>query len=150
VPVPAPFRSDDSEVCHEIRRLRAPRLVRRHASMEKHKWLARTFLVVPSLQLADLGIATHNSLRSAQLTLVPLVPRRLLTVTGKSLAMHQFAVTALASGLMWANMLRRFQVGKARTSHEGPSSRIRESRVASAHEIWPACHFTNASASAVM
>ena len=65
-------------------------------------------------------------------------------------SLRQFAVAAAASGLMWANTLRRFQLGKARTSHEGPSSWIRESRVASAQEIWPACHFTNASASAVM
>ena len=50
---------------------------------------------------------------------------------------------------MWANVLRLFQVGKARTSHEGPWSWIRESRVASAQESCPACHFTNASASAV-
>jgi hypothetical protein len=62
----------------------------------------------------------------------------------------QFAVAAAVSGLMWANMLRPFQVGKARTSHEGPWSWIRESRVASAQGSWPACHFTNASASAVM
>ena len=60
------------------------------------------------------------------------------------------AVATLGSGLMWANMLRPFQVGKARTSHDGPSSWIRESRVASAQESCPACHFTNASASAVM
>jgi hypothetical protein len=64
-------------------------------------------------------------------------------------SLHQFAVAA-AAGLMWANMLRPFQVGKARTSHEGPWSWIRESRVASPQESWPACHFTNASASAVM
>jgi hypothetical protein len=62
----------------------------------------------------------------------------------------QFAVAAAASGLMWANMLRPFQLGKARTSHDGPWSWIRESRVASAQDSWPACHFTNASASAVM
>ena len=55
----------------------------------------------------------------------------------------QFAVAAAASGLMWANMLRPFQIGKARTSHDGASSWIRESRVASAQESWPACHFTN-------
>jgi hypothetical protein len=63
---------------------------------------------------------------------------------------RQFAVAAAASGLMWANMLRPFQVGKARTSHDGPSSWIRESRVASPQESCPACHLTNASASAVM
>jgi hypothetical protein len=63
---------------------------------------------------------------------------------------RQFTVTAPASGLMWANMLRPFQLGKARTSHDGPSSWIRESRVTSAQESCPACHFTNASASAVM
>jgi hypothetical protein len=65
-------------------------------------------------------------------------------------SLRQFAVAAAALGLMWANMLRRFQVGKADTSHEGPWSWIRESRVASAQDSWPACHFTNASASAVM
>ena len=65
-------------------------------------------------------------------------------------SLRQFAEAAAASGLMWANMLRPFQLGKARTSHKGPWSWIRESRVASAQESWPACHFTNASASAVM
>ena len=60
------------------------------------------------------------------------------------------AVATLGSGLMWANMLRPFQLGKARTSHRGPWSWIRESRVASFQESCPACHFTNASASAVM
>ena len=53
------------------------------------------------------------------------------------------------TGLMWANALRAFQVGKARTSHDGPSSWMRRSRVASAQGSWPACHLTNASASAV-
>jgi Berberine and berberine like len=53
-------------------------------------------------------------------------------------------VTAAASGLTWANLLRPFQVGKARTSQDGPSSWIREPRVVSAQESWPACHFTNA------
>ncbi|MFG2874915.1 BBE domain-containing protein [Streptomyces sp. NPDC048337] len=32
-----------------------------------------------------------------------------------------------------------FQVGKARTSHDGPWSRMRSSRVASAQLSWPAC-----------
>ena len=36
------------------------------------------------------------------------------------------------TGLMWAKALRAFQVGKARTSHEGPWSWMRRSRVASA------------------
>ena len=44
----------------------------------------------------------------------------------------QFAVEAPATGVMWANMLRAFQVGKALISHDGPSSLIRESRRASA------------------
>ncbi len=65
-------------------------------------------------------------------------------------SLRQLAVAAAASGLMWANMLRPFQLGKARTSHEGPWSWIRESRVASSQDSCPACHFTNASASAVM
>jgi hypothetical protein len=65
-------------------------------------------------------------------------------------SLRQFGVAAAASGLMWANMLRPFQVGKALTSHEGPWSWIRESRVASAQDSCPACHLTNASASAVM
>jgi hypothetical protein len=65
-------------------------------------------------------------------------------------SLRQFAVAAAASGLMWANMLRPFQLGKARTSHKGPWSWIRESRVASFQDSCPACHFTNASASAVM
>ncbi len=51
---------------------------------------------------------------------------------------------------MWAKALRAFQVGKARTSHEGPWSWMRRSRVASAQLSWPACHLTKASASAVM
>jgi hypothetical protein len=63
---------------------------------------------------------------------------------------RQRTAAAAAVGLIWANMLRPFQLGKARTSHEGPWSWIRESRVASSQDIWPACHFTNASASAVM
>ena len=62
----------------------------------------------------------------------------------------QFAMAAPGTGLMWANMLRAFQVGNARTSHDGPSSRMRESRTASAQVSWPACHLTKASASAVM
>ena len=65
-------------------------------------------------------------------------------------SLRQFAVAAAAAGLMWANMLRPFQLGKARTSHKGPWSWIRESRVASSQDSCPACHFTNASASAVM
>jgi len=67
-------------------------------------------------------------------------------VLGKSSARPD----AAGCGLMCANMLRPFQLGKARASQEGPSRRMRESRVASAHETWPACHFTKASASAVM
>ena len=54
------------------------------------------------------------------------------------------------TGLMWAKALRAFQVGKARTSHEGPWSWMRRSRVASAQVSCPACHLTKASASAVM
>jgi len=53
-------------------------------------------------------------------------------------------------GLISANMLRAFQVGKARTSHEGPWSWMRRSRVAAAQVSWPACHLTKASASAVI
>src|ERR671919_660128 len=41
-------------------------------------------------------------------------------------------------------MLRPFHVGKALTSHDGPWSWIRESRVAPAQESCPACHLTNA------
>lgn len=54
------------------------------------------------------------------------------------------------TGLMWANMLRAFQVGKSRTSDGEPSSWMRPSRVAWAQVSWPACHLTKASASAVM
>ena len=54
------------------------------------------------------------------------------------------------TGLMWAKALRAFQVGKARTSPEGPWSWMRRSRVASAQVSWPACHLTKASDSAVM
>jgi hypothetical protein len=54
------------------------------------------------------------------------------------------------TGLISANMLRAFQVGKALTSDEGPSSWMRSSRVAWAQVSWPACHLTKASASAVM
>ena len=50
---------------------------------------------------------------------------------------------------MWAKRLRAFQVGKARTSHEGPWSWMRRSRVASAPAQLPACHLTKTSASAV-
>ena len=62
----------------------------------------------------------------------------------------QFAEAALGTGLMLANMLWAFQVGNARISHDGPSSRMRESRSASAQLSWPACHLTKASASAVI
>ena len=59
-------------------------------------------------------------------------------------------VAVRETGLMWANMLRAFQVGKALTSDGGPSSWMRPSRVAWAQVSWPACHLTKASASAVM
>jgi len=42
-------QGDDSKARTEVRHLRTPGLVRRHASMEKHKWLALTLLVVSSL-----------------------------------------------------------------------------------------------------
>ena len=51
---------------------------------------------------------------------------------------------------MWADALRAFQVGKARTSCEGPWSWMRRLRTAAAQLAWPACHLTNAPASAVM
>ena len=54
------------------------------------------------------------------------------------------------TGLMWANMLRAFQVGNTLTSDGEPSIWMRPSRVAWAQVRWPACHLTNASASAVM
>ena len=54
------------------------------------------------------------------------------------------------TGLMWANMLRAFQVGKALTSDGEPSIWMRPSRVAWAHASWPACRLTKASASAAM
>ena len=44
------------------------------------------------------------------------------------------------TGLMWANMLRAFQVGNALTSNGAPSSWMRPSRVAWAQVSWPACH----------
>src|SRR5215475_11797938 len=50
------------------------------------------------------------------------------------------------TGLMWANMLRAFQVGKALTSDGGPSSWMRPSRVAWAQVSCPACHLMKASA----
>src|SRR3546814_1614562 len=53
------------------------------------------------------------------------------------------------TGLMCANMLRAFQVGKALTSDGGPSSWMRPSPVAWDQVSWPACHLTKASASAV-
>ena len=59
-------------------------------------------------------------------------------------------VAVLETGLMWANMLRAFQVGKALTSDGRPSSSMRPSRVAWAQVSCPACHLTKASASAVM
>jgi hypothetical protein len=54
------------------------------------------------------------------------------------------------TGLMWANLLRAFQVGKALASDEGPSSWMLPSRMAWAQVRRPACHLTKASASAVM
>jgi hypothetical protein len=59
-------------------------------------------------------------------------------------------VEVLETGLMCANMLRAFQVGKALTSDGGPSSWMRPPPVAWAQVSWPACHLTKASASAVM
>src|SRR6187397_2988108 len=59
-------------------------------------------------------------------------------------------VAVRETGLMWANMLRVFQVGKALTSDGAPSSWMRPSRMAWAQVRWPACHLTKASASAVM
>ena len=59
-------------------------------------------------------------------------------------------VAVRETGLMWANMLRAFHVGKALTSDGEPSSWMRPSRVAWAQVSWPACHLTKASASAVM
>ena len=59
-------------------------------------------------------------------------------------------VAVRETGLMWANMLRAFHVGKALTSDGRPSTWIRPSRTAWAQVSWPACHLTKASASAVM
>src|SRR5262245_6835620 len=59
-------------------------------------------------------------------------------------------VAVRETGLMWANMLRAFQVGKSLTSDGEPSSWMRPSRVTWPHESCPACHLTKASASAVM
>ncbi len=59
-------------------------------------------------------------------------------------------VAVRETGLMSANMLRAFQVGKALTSDGEPSSWMRPSPVAWAQVSWPACHLTKASASAVM
>src|SRR5262245_50899221 len=59
-------------------------------------------------------------------------------------------VAARETGLICANMLRAFQVGKALISDGGPSSWMRPVPVAWAQVSWPACHFTKASASAVM
>jgi hypothetical protein len=56
---------------------------------------------------------------------------------------------ARVAGLTCAKALRAFQVGKARTSHDGPWSRMRRSRGASAQPSRPACPLTKASASAV-
>ena len=105
----------------------------------------RDTVAVSALRVPDFG-GIHGS--AGLLPLVCLRSRPLGVAGGGSL--RQFAVAAAASGLMWANMLRPFQLGKARTSHKGPWSWIRESRVASSQDSCPACHFTNASASAVM
>src|SRR5262245_59750449 len=59
-------------------------------------------------------------------------------------------VAVRETGVMWANMLRAFQVGKALISDGGPSSWMRPSRVAWAQVTWPACHLMKASAFAVM
>jgi len=80
--------------------------------------------------------------------------RRCRLRSGAALGVERCQPARLAAvretGLMWAKALRAFQVGKARTSHEGPWSWMRQSRVASAQVSWPACHLTKASASAVM
>jgi len=47
------------------------------------------------------------------------------------------------TGLMWANMLRAFQVGKALASDGEPSIWMRFSRAAWAQVSWPACHLTS-------
>ena len=74
-----------------------------------------------------------------------------VAVVGSSVLPRPTELAAVReTGLMWAKALRAFQVGKARTSHEGPWSWMRRSRVASAQVSWPACHLTKASASAVM
>src|SRR4029453_18744257 len=58
--------------------------------------------------------------------------------------------TSRETGLMWANVLRAFQDGKALTSDGRPSSWMRPPRVAGAQVSWPACHLAKGSASAVM
>ena len=63
---------------------------------------------------------------------------------------YEGSVAVRETGLMCANMLRAFHVGKASTSDGEPSSRMRSSRLAWPQVRWPACHLTNASASAVM
>ncbi len=97
----------------------------------------------PSRSVAGLGDSSRGAGASRnQLDLKPVRVRRRCQAAGLAAIPE--------TGLMWAKVLRAFQVGKARTSHEGPSRRIRELRVATSQESWPACHFTNASASAVM
>ena len=52
-------------------------------------------------------------------------------------------VAVRETGLMWANMLGAFQVGKALTSDEGPASWMRRSCVALVQVSCPACHLTS-------
>jgi hypothetical protein len=102
-------------------------------------------------QLAEIpGFDAEQPAGQARADFVRRERARLESVSTRCATPAYCAVKAWACGLMSANMLPPFHVGKALTSQDGPSSLIRESRLACAHESCPACHFTNASASAVM
>jgi hypothetical protein len=92
--------------------------------------------------------ADHSVAVDAAVAIQVAVRRRDGVVDRRCQAAEPVAVRE--TGLMWAKALRGFQVGKARTSQEGPWSWMRRLRVASAQLSWPACHLTKASASAVM
>jgi hypothetical protein len=104
----------------------------------------------PLVRFRAAGLGSGEDIRGRRSATAARVPSDRTRVGRARRPLRQFAVAAAASGLMWANVLRPFQLGKARTSHNGPWSWTRESRMASAQDSCPACHFTNASASAVM
>src|SRR5262245_34879389 len=116
-------------------------------------WVACTAMVDPGCgQPSDITLAEGSQARHDR----SVAPSRLVRhEIGTAIALPVQCqpagpVAARETGLMCANMLRAFQVGKALISDGGPSSWMRPVPVAWAQVSWPACHFTKASASAVM